>query len=163
MVCLSVLHYTSLCISCDKNLGEFLMLCFVLWALCYSFLSIKIYVCTWVNFLFVNNIDFSEKAVDESSKQCTYEHTCENYCYRWPCRAQANNIDSSEKAIDAYSWSSSNTNKTCEWIKKEVEEETKGTNLLLFRGTWSRNYILQPLHFSNPVPGKTGIHNKVHV
>jgi hypothetical protein len=24
------LHYTSLCISCDKNLGEFLMLCFVL-------------------------------------------------------------------------------------------------------------------------------------
>jgi hypothetical protein len=24
------LHYTSLCISCDKNLEEFLMLCFVL-------------------------------------------------------------------------------------------------------------------------------------
>jgi hypothetical protein len=47
--------------------------------------------------------------------------------------------------------------------KKGVEEETKGTNLLLFRGTWSRNYILQPLHFSNPVPGKTGIHNKVPV
>jgi hypothetical protein len=45
-----------LCISCDKNLGEFLMLCFVLWALCCSFLSIKIYVCTWVDFLFVNSV-----------------------------------------------------------------------------------------------------------
>ncbi len=54
MVCLSFLHYTSLCISCDKNLGEFLMLCFVLWALCCTFLSIKIYVCTWVDLLFVN-------------------------------------------------------------------------------------------------------------
>ncbi len=54
MVCSSFLHYTSLCISCDKNLGEFLMLCFVLWALCCTFLSIKIYVCTWVGFLFVN-------------------------------------------------------------------------------------------------------------
>jgi hypothetical protein len=57
MVCFSFLHYTSLCISCDKNLGEFLMLCFVLWALCCSFLSIKIYVCTWVDLLFVNNLD----------------------------------------------------------------------------------------------------------
>jgi hypothetical protein len=55
MVCLSFLHYTSLCISCDKNLGEVLMLCFVLWALCCSFLSINIYVCTWVDLLFVNN------------------------------------------------------------------------------------------------------------
>jgi hypothetical protein len=43
-----------LCISCDKNLEEFLMLCFVLWASCYSFLSIKFYVCTWVGLLFVN-------------------------------------------------------------------------------------------------------------
>ncbi len=57
MVCFSFLHYTSLCISCDKNLGEFLMLCFVLWALCCSFLSIKVYVCTWVDLLFVNNFD----------------------------------------------------------------------------------------------------------
>ncbi len=55
MVCFSFPHYTSLCISCDKNLGEFLMLCFVLWALCRSFLSIKIYVYTWVDLLFVNN------------------------------------------------------------------------------------------------------------
>ncbi len=55
MVCLSFLHYTSLCIPRDKNLGEFLMLCFVLWVLCCSFLSIKIYVCTWVDLLFVNN------------------------------------------------------------------------------------------------------------
>ncbi len=54
MVCFSFLHYTSLCISCDKNLGEFLILCFVLWALCCTFLSIKIYVCTWVDLLFVN-------------------------------------------------------------------------------------------------------------
>ncbi len=54
MVCLSFLHYTSLCISCDNNLGEFLMLYFVLWALCCSFLSLKIYVCTWVDLLFVN-------------------------------------------------------------------------------------------------------------
>jgi len=54
MVWLSFLHYTSLCISCDKNLGEFLMLCFVLWALCCSLLSIKVYVCTWVDLLFVN-------------------------------------------------------------------------------------------------------------
>jgi hypothetical protein len=54
MVCFSFLHYTSLCISCDKNLGEFLMLCFVLWTLCCSFLSIKIYVCTWALLLFVN-------------------------------------------------------------------------------------------------------------
>jgi hypothetical protein len=30
------------------------MLCFVLWALCSSFLSIKIYVCTWIDLLFVN-------------------------------------------------------------------------------------------------------------
>jgi hypothetical protein len=30
------------------------MLCFVLWASCYSFLSIKFYVCTWVDLLFVN-------------------------------------------------------------------------------------------------------------
>jgi len=58
MVWLSFLHYTSLCISCDKNLGEFLMLCFVLWALCCSFLSIKIYVCTWVDLLFVNSFRF---------------------------------------------------------------------------------------------------------
>jgi hypothetical protein len=50
------LHYTSLCISCDKNLVEFLMLCFVLWASCFSFLSIKFYVCTWIDLLFVNNI-----------------------------------------------------------------------------------------------------------
>jgi hypothetical protein len=57
MVCLSFLHYTSLCISRDKNLGEFLMLCFVLWVLCCSFLSIKIYVCTWVDLLFVNTYD----------------------------------------------------------------------------------------------------------
>jgi hypothetical protein len=54
MVWLSFLHYTSLCISCDNNLGKFLMLCFVLWALCCSFLSINIYVCTWVDLLFVN-------------------------------------------------------------------------------------------------------------
>jgi hypothetical protein len=45
-----------LCISCDKNLGEFLMLCFVLWTLCYSFLSINIYVCTWVDLLFFNTL-----------------------------------------------------------------------------------------------------------
>ncbi len=57
MVCFSFLHYTSLCISCDKNLGEFLMLCFVLWTLCCTFLSIKIYVCTWVDLLFVNSLD----------------------------------------------------------------------------------------------------------
>ncbi len=56
MVCFSLLHYTSLCISCDKNLGEFLMMCFMLWALCCSFLSIKIYVCTWVDLLFVNKV-----------------------------------------------------------------------------------------------------------
>jgi hypothetical protein len=31
-------------------------LCFVLWALCCSFLSIKIYVCTWVDLLFVNTM-----------------------------------------------------------------------------------------------------------
>jgi hypothetical protein len=31
------------------------MLCFVLWTLCCSFLSIKIYVCTWALLLFVNN------------------------------------------------------------------------------------------------------------
>jgi hypothetical protein len=31
-----------------------LMLCFVLWAFCCCFLSIKIYVCTWVVLLFVN-------------------------------------------------------------------------------------------------------------
>jgi hypothetical protein len=49
-------HCTSLCISCDKNLEEFLMLCFVLWASCYSFLSIKFYVCTWVDVLFVNSV-----------------------------------------------------------------------------------------------------------
>jgi len=30
LVCLFFLHYTSLCILCDKNLEEFLMLCFVL-------------------------------------------------------------------------------------------------------------------------------------
>jgi hypothetical protein len=54
MVYLSFLHYTSLCISCDKNLKEFLMFCFVLWGSCFSFLSIKFYVCTWVNLLFVN-------------------------------------------------------------------------------------------------------------
>jgi hypothetical protein len=54
MVCLSFLHYTSLCIFRDKNLGELLMLCFVLWVLCCSFLSIKSYVCTWVDLLFVN-------------------------------------------------------------------------------------------------------------
>ncbi len=35
------------------------MLCFVLWALCCSFLSIKIYVCTWVDLLFVNNLYFN--------------------------------------------------------------------------------------------------------
>ncbi len=54
MVWLFFLHYTSLCISCDKNLEEFLMLCFMLWTSCCSFLSIKIYVCTWVDLLFVN-------------------------------------------------------------------------------------------------------------
>jgi hypothetical protein len=54
MVWFSFLHYTSLCISCDKNLEEFLMICFVLWASCCSFPSIKIYVCTWVDLLFVN-------------------------------------------------------------------------------------------------------------
>jgi hypothetical protein len=54
MVWFPFLHYTSLCISCDKNLEEFLMLCFVLWASCCSFLSIKIYVYTWVDLLFVN-------------------------------------------------------------------------------------------------------------
>jgi hypothetical protein len=54
MVWFSFLHYTSLCISCDKNLREFLMLCFVVWGLCCSFLSIKIYVCTWVDLQFVN-------------------------------------------------------------------------------------------------------------
>jgi len=53
MVCFYFLHYTSLCISCDKNLEELLMLCFVLWASCYSFLSIKFYVCTWIDLLFV--------------------------------------------------------------------------------------------------------------
>jgi len=55
MVCLFFFHYTSLCISRDKNLGKFLMLCFVLWVLCCNFLSIKIYVCIWVDLLFVNN------------------------------------------------------------------------------------------------------------
>ncbi len=59
MVCLSFFHYTSLCISCDKNLKEFLMLCFVLWASCYSFLSIKLYVCTWIDLLFVNRCGLS--------------------------------------------------------------------------------------------------------
>jgi hypothetical protein len=65
MVCFSSLHYTSLCIACDKNLEEFLMLWFVLWALCYIFLSIKFYVCTWVDLLFVNMVSelklFDEK------------------------------------------------------------------------------------------------------
>jgi hypothetical protein len=32
------------------------MLCFVLWALCCNFLSIKICVCTWVDLLFVNKM-----------------------------------------------------------------------------------------------------------
>jgi hypothetical protein len=54
MVYFSFLHYTSLCISCDKNLVELLMLCSVLWASCFSFFSIKFYVCTWVDLLFVN-------------------------------------------------------------------------------------------------------------
>jgi len=65
MVWLSFLHYTSLCISCDKNLAEFLMLCFVLGALCCSFLSIKIYVCISIDLLFVNMVSklrlFGEK------------------------------------------------------------------------------------------------------
>jgi hypothetical protein len=61
MVCFSFLHCTSLCISCDKNLEEFLMLCFVLWASCYIFLSIKFYVCTWVDLLFVNMVMWSPK------------------------------------------------------------------------------------------------------
>jgi hypothetical protein len=56
MVWLSFLQCTSLCISCDKNLEEFLMLCSMLWASCFSFLSIKIYVCTWLYLLFVNNM-----------------------------------------------------------------------------------------------------------
>ncbi len=55
MVWLSFLHCTSLCLWCDKNLEEFLMLCSMLWASCFSFLSINIYVCTWLNLLFVNN------------------------------------------------------------------------------------------------------------
>jgi len=56
MVWFFFLHYTSLCISCDKNLEEFLMLCFVLWTSCYSFLSINIYVCTWIDLLFLNMV-----------------------------------------------------------------------------------------------------------
>jgi hypothetical protein len=62
MVWLPFLHCTSLCISCDKNLEEFLMLCSVLWASCFSFLSIKIYVCTWVDLLFVNNFNSNQVA-----------------------------------------------------------------------------------------------------
>jgi hypothetical protein len=54
MVWFSFLHYTSLYISCDKNFEEFLMLCFMLWTSCFSFLSINIYVYTWVDLLFVN-------------------------------------------------------------------------------------------------------------
>jgi hypothetical protein len=54
IVCFSFLYYTNLCLSCDKNLEEFLMLCFVLWASCYNFLSIKFYVCIWVDLLFVH-------------------------------------------------------------------------------------------------------------
>jgi hypothetical protein len=41
------------------------MLCFVLWALCFNFLLIKIYVYTWVDLLFVNMVSifwlFDEK------------------------------------------------------------------------------------------------------
>ncbi len=56
MVCFSFLHYTSLCISCDKNLEEFLMLCYVFWGSCFNFLSVKFYVCTWIDLLFVNSV-----------------------------------------------------------------------------------------------------------
>jgi hypothetical protein len=58
MVWFSFLHCTNLCISCDKNLEEFLMLCFMLWASCCSFLSIKIYVYSWVDLLFVKILYF---------------------------------------------------------------------------------------------------------
>jgi len=56
MVWISFLDYTSLCISYDKNFEEFLMLYFMLWASCFSFLSIRIYVCTWLDLLFVNMV-----------------------------------------------------------------------------------------------------------
>jgi len=32
------------------------MLCSMLWTSCFSFLLIKIYVCTWLNLLFVNMV-----------------------------------------------------------------------------------------------------------
>ncbi len=47
------------------SLEEFLMLCSMLWTSCFSFLSIKIYVCTWLDFLIVNMVSklrlFDEK------------------------------------------------------------------------------------------------------
>ncbi len=54
MVWFSFFHCTSLCISCDKNLEEFFMLCSMLWTSYFGFLLIKIYVCTWLDLLFVN-------------------------------------------------------------------------------------------------------------
>jgi hypothetical protein len=53
------------------------MLCFVLWVLCCNFLSIKIYVCTWVDLLFVNN-NFTLKYIIQpklSSKQMKWQNT----------------------------------------------------------------------------------------
>jgi hypothetical protein len=92
MVCFAFLHYTSLCITCDKNLGEFLMLCFVLWALCCTFLSIKIYVCTWVDLLFVNNqgmfLCYARlECTDHMYFVCLFEWTMHSnslyWCSRW--------------------------------------------------------------------------------
>jgi hypothetical protein len=58
-------HCTNLCFWCDNNLEELLMLCFMLWASCFSFLLIKIYVYAWLYLLFINMILkfrlFSEK------------------------------------------------------------------------------------------------------
>jgi hypothetical protein len=86
MVWLPFLHYTSLCISCDKNLGEFLMLCFVLWALCCSFLSIKIYVCTWVDLLFVNSWGYNLKLQHMIHDEC---HKKLKMSYKWRCHSKS--------------------------------------------------------------------------
>jgi hypothetical protein len=74
MVCFSFLHCTSLCVSCHKNLEKLLILCFVLWGSCFSFLSIKFYVCTWVDFLFVNIIKDNQSSFDDCFVWCLSEN-----------------------------------------------------------------------------------------
>jgi hypothetical protein len=77
-----------LCISCDKNLEEFLMLCFVLWASCYNFLSIKLYVCTWIDLLFVNMFGGPWKVpslVVNEKFQCLV--TLERFQAWWPMKS----------------------------------------------------------------------------